>query len=153
MLSLRSLSRHLHSLRLAAAALCLGLASISGASAADNIPALVDEGISQILTNEATGRMARFLESGRITGLESVTAAGAFRSLTSENLKQQMTRSLERRGIAVDGSSQMKLQSTLIVSETQENVIVVLKCTLRETGGVEVCTVQIRKVLPAASAN
>ncbi|MGD9856926.1 MAG: hypothetical protein AB7U20_18410 [Planctomycetaceae bacterium] len=140
-----------YSVRIAAAVFCVGMASVTPAPAAENVPALVDEAISQILADETTDRMAKFLESYQIGGLESLSAAGSFRNLSSETLKQQLTKSLGRHGIVIDGSTRMRLQSTLAVTETKEAVIVVMKCSLSEGGSNELCTVQVRKVLPAGS--
>ncbi|MBX3437541.1 MAG: hypothetical protein KF861_08630 [Planctomycetaceae bacterium] len=140
-------------LRLACGLLVLGLVTGQAAHAENEVTALVDEGIGQIVTEEITQRMATFLEPYNISGLQTVSVSGKFRSLTSTTLEKQLVKSLERRGIKVDGSSPTRLVGTLAVTQTKEAAIVVLTCTLSEGSSGDLCTVRIRKILPVPSAN
>lgn len=153
MYSLVHTSRYRRSVQLAAlfafALMSTGRCSL----AAKDVGSLVDEGLNQIVVDEVTGRMSKFLESYDIKGIAAVSIEGTFRSLTSEDLTKQMTSSLDRRGIAIDGTSNFKLDGTVQLTETEEAAVVVMECTLTDPNKGELCTVRVRKILPARSGS
>lgn len=145
-------SRRLSFRRAALLAVLLSMSSRMS-FAAEDVDKLVDQGISQIVADEVTERMSKFLGSYRIQALSTVSIEGKFRSLTSDDLEQQMTTSLGNRGITIDGTSNITLEGELVVTQTKEAVIVVMDCSLAERDRGQLCTVRVRKVLPVAPAS
>jgi len=153
MFSFSHASKSGRSVRLAALLAMAVSASGRWSWADEDVSSLVDAGLNQIVADEVAQRMSKFLEGYEITGLASVSIDGTFRSLSSDDLKQQMTRSLDRHGIAVDGTSSIKLDGELLFTETQEAVVIVMLCSLNDPNEGELCTVRVRKVLPAGSGS
>ena len=139
------------SMRYAALLAVVVLTSSRLSWAADDVTVLVDEGMNRILADEVTEKMTKFLASYRIKSVASVAIEGKFRSLTSDDLEQQMTSSLDRRGITIDGASNITLEGELVLTQTKEAAIVVMECTLADPDRGQLCTVRVRKVLPAGA--
>ncbi len=108
---------------------------------------LVDEGISQIVTDQVVDRLQQFMTANDIKTVKSVVMEGEFRSLTKETLSQQMTESLKRHEIVLDEKSGVTLEGQILLSETEEEVLIMMQCTVSDSTNGDLWTVRVRKVL------
>ncbi len=143
---------HSHTLRIRAslamaALLAVGMSLSPSVSSAADGPTLVDEGISQIVSDAVVERLEQYLDAYSIKSVRSVAVEGEFRSMTKESLSQQLTESLKRREILVDEKSTNTLGGRMLLSETEESVLVMMECTLTDNNDGNLCTVRVRKVL------
>ncbi len=146
MLTVSHASRIRSSLGIAALIAVVGSLSANLSLAADDSP-LVDEGISQIVTDEVADRLAQYLEAYGLQTVQTVVVEGKFRSLSNEALSQQLTDSLKSRKIVIDEDSGTTLTGQVLLSESEEAVLVLMHCTLSDVNNGDLCTVRIRKVL------
>ncbi|MCA9074505.1 MAG: hypothetical protein KDA93_05695 [Planctomycetaceae bacterium] len=125
-----------------------GLAFSPASASADD--ALVDEGVSQIVADEAADRLARYLNAYEISTVRSIIVEGQFRSLKDEALSRQLINSLQSRKIVVDESSATTLNGQILLSQDERSSCVMMQCTLTDKNAGDLCTIRIRKVLTGA---
>ncbi|MEZ6050823.1 MAG: hypothetical protein R3C02_05440 [Planctomycetaceae bacterium] len=82
------------SLGLVAFVTLLGSLSSQQSFAQEN-SSLTDEGLSQIVTDEVSDRLATYLNANSIQTVNTVVVEGKFHSLTNEILSRQLTNSLK----------------------------------------------------------
>lgn len=128
----------------------VGSFSIRQSFAAEN-SLLADEALSQIVADEVADRLAKYLEANRIQTVKTVLIEGEFRSLTSQQLSQQLTHSLQNRAVEIDEGSNTRLTGEILLSESDDVVCILMLCTLSDVNSGEMCTVRIRKVLPSSN--
>ena len=150
MLSLSRNSRNCASLGLIAFVTLLGSLSSQQSFAQEN-SSLTDEGLSQIVTDEVSDRLATYLNANSIQTVNTVVVEGKFHSLTNETLSRQLTNSLKGHEIVVDNASTTRLSGQILLSESEDVICILMLCTLSDIKGGEICTVRIRKVLPSSN--
>lgn len=108
---------------------------------------LVNEGLSQIVTDEAADRLSRYLETYGIDRVRSIVVEGQFRTMTDVALSQKLTDSLLSREIVIDENAGTSLTGQILLSESEQSSFVVMQCTLTDTNDGDLCTIRIRKVV------